>query len=109
MGHFESAQQILEQARGKVLTSDEREKRAVELAGHLLEESIHYQTPADKKTREELARMMDDPKGKAFTMSMTDECFRSHSTSRIANQLVFLLNRFGIPRYLSPIRRLSLY
>ena len=39
--------------------------------------------------------MMRDPIGKVFTTSMTDECFRSHKSARVANQLVFLLKAIG--------------
>ena len=55
----------------------------------------------------QLPRMMHDPRGKAFTTSMTDECFRSKRYTRVADQMVYLLNQFGIPRYLDPIKRFA--
>ncbi|HEY5259523.1 MAG TPA: bifunctional proline dehydrogenase/L-glutamate gamma-semialdehyde dehydrogenase, partial [Rhabdochlamydiaceae bacterium] len=39
---------------------------------------------------------------------MTDECFRSKRSSRVADQMVYLLNQLGIPRYLDPIKRFQL-
>ncbi len=45
-----------------------------------------------------IARMMADPNGKAFTTSMTDQCFRSSDSARVADQLVFLIKKFGIPK-----------
>lgn len=109
MRPIHAAEQILKETRGKSLNNEERENRSVELAGYMLEEAIHTQTHTEKQTQAELARMMSDPKGKAFTMSMTDQCFRSNSSPRIANQLVYLLGQFGIPRYLNFFRRLSLH
>ncbi len=52
--------------------------------------------------------MMRDPRGKAFTTTMTDQCFRSKKSSRVAHQMIYLLNQFGIPRYLDSSKRLSL-
>lgn len=109
MRNLHAAEQILKESKGKSYSSEEREKRSVELAGYMLEEALHTQTHAERQAQAELARMMNDPKGKAFTMSMTDQCFRSKSSRRIANQLVYLLKQFGIPHYLKPFRRLSLY
>jgi RHH-type proline utilization regulon transcriptional repressor/proline dehydrogenase/delta 1-pyrroline-5-carboxylate dehydrogenase len=108
MNHFKAAEQILHQARAASFSPQELEKQAIELAGHMLEEAVKTQTRREKKMEQELSALMDDPKGKAFTMSMTDQCFRSHRTFRIADQLVFLLKSLGIPRYLSPFRRFSL-
>src|SRR5271155_4035358 len=90
------AAEIIESVRGKVLTVQQRQKLAVELAAVMLDEANRVQTRKEKRKQAQLARMMRDPRGKAFTTSMTDQCFRSHSWSRVANQLVFLLNLFGI-------------
>ncbi len=106
--HIQEALEIIDAARGKIMTGGQRQKQAVELAAHMLEEALRIQTPSEKRRQAELARMMTDPRGKVFTMQMTDECFRSHSSSRVANQLVYLLNQFGVPRYLSWTKRLSL-
>jgi RHH-type proline utilization regulon transcriptional repressor/proline dehydrogenase/delta 1-pyrroline-5-carboxylate dehydrogenase len=106
--HLQKAFEILDSAKGKTFTVDQRKKVAVDLAAHMLEEANRIQTRTEKKHQKELARMMRDPRGKAFTTCMTDQCFRSHKSSRVANQLVYLLNQFGIPRYLDTSKRLSL-
>ncbi|MBS0615272.1 MAG: proline dehydrogenase family protein [Verrucomicrobia bacterium] len=106
--HLEEAIELLDQVRGKSLTPKERQKSAVELAGLLLDEAQRSQTGKEKERLEELARMMKDPRGKAFTMYMTDQCFRSHKSRRVADQLCYLLNYFGIPRYLSWSKRFQL-
>lgn len=115
MTHRESESSFMEQARnqlesikGKTLTLEQREAAAVELAANMLKEANRTMTWEEKKLQAELARMMRDPKGKAFTTSMTDQCFRSRKTARVANQMVYLLNQFGIPSYLNLAKRLQL-
>jgi RHH-type proline utilization regulon transcriptional repressor/proline dehydrogenase/delta 1-pyrroline-5-carboxylate dehydrogenase len=80
----------------------------VELAALMLEEANKIQTRFERKKQAELARMMRDPRGKAFTTMMTDQCFRSKKSGRVAHQMVYLLNQFGIPKYLDWSKRLSL-
>lgn len=107
--HLQKAIEILESARGKHLTVQHRKKCAVDLAACMLEEANAIQTWSEKRRQKELARMMKDPRGKAFTTCMTDQCFRSRKSSRVANQMVYLLNQFGVPSYLAAVKRFSLY
>lgn len=81
---------------------------SVELAELILTESNRVQTSEEKKTRSQLSRMLEDPSGKAFTLAMTDACFRSQDPARVADQIIYLLDLFGTPRYLSPFRRLQI-
>lgn len=106
--HIQKALKQIENIKGKNLTFDEREKEAVELASQMLQAAVKDQTFLEKKKQGQLARMMNDPMGKAFTTCMTDQCFRSNSPSRVANQLIYLLNSFGIPKYLNLINRCGL-
>lgn len=99
---------ILEMAQGKALSLSERKTQAIDLASAMLKEANRTMTRAEKKMQRELSRMMKDPIGKAFTMSMTDQCFRSQKSSRVAHQMVYLLNTMGIPRYLGWMHRASL-
>src|ERR1700722_2071500 len=108
MSHIEKAKQILSSHRGKPLSLQQREKLAIELAAHMLTEANRTMTGSEKRIQAELSRMMGDPVGKVFTMAMTDQCFRSHNTARIADQLIYLLNQFGIPKYLGWTKRFSL-
>lgn len=105
---MERAQQQLESIKGKTLTLEQREAASVELAANMLREANRTMTFSEKKVQMELARMMRDPKGKAFTTCMTDQCFRSFRSPRVADQLIYLLNQFGVPRYLGIMKRLQL-
>ncbi len=109
--HFSSmtaAKKILADVRNTPLSLEERRKKSIELAAHIIDESERRHTPSERKKQAELARMMKDPLGKAFTTAMTDQCFRTKSHKRIANQMVYLLNRYGIPRFLSLGKRFQL-
>jgi len=106
--HLHHAIELLDAARGKISSLSERQQNAVALAAAMLEEANRVQTRSEKHRQNELARMMKDPRGKAFTTAMTDQCFRSRKNRRIANQLVYLLNLFGVPQYLSPLKKIEL-
>lgn len=95
--------------RGKSLGVEERCERAISLAALILAEAQATQTRSERRIQAQLARMMRDPVGKAFTTSMTDQCFRSQNPKRVANQLVFLIKSFGIPQFLSYGKKLQLW
>lgn len=103
-----NARRCLNDVKGRQLSVEERCAVSIELAGLMLSEAQRIQTRAERSMQAELARMMDDPSGKAFTTSMTDQCFRSDRPARIADQLNYLLDKFGIPRFLSTDKRLGL-
>lgn len=98
----------LNQAKGTPSSLEARERAAIELASFMLQESNRTQTHTEKVKQKQLSRMMFDAKGKAFTTSMTDQCFRSNAPIRIANQLSYLLHLFGIPKYLDFWKRCQL-
>lgn len=106
--HMQKAIHHLEQAKGKKTTLESREQEAVALASLMLQEAAHTQTHKEKQIQKQLSRMMNDAKGKAFTTSMTDQCFRSRTSSRVANQLSHLLCLLGIPKYLDFWKRCQL-
>lgn len=106
--YLQEALEIIDSARGKIFTVGQRQKQATMLAALMLEEANRIQSSKEKRRQKQLARMMHDPRGKAFTTKMTDECFRSHTSSRVASQMVYLLDQFGVPGYLGWTKRLAL-
>ena len=86
----------------------ERPKRAVELAEALLREARAGQTSEERGRAERLARLMEDPRGKELTIALTDQCFRSRRPERIADQLHYLLERYGAPRFMEWWERIGL-
>ena len=52
--------------------------------------------------------MMEDPSGKELTIALVDQAFRSRRPARIADQLRYLLERYGVPRYMEWWERIGL-
>ena len=96
-----SPQEIINQAKASKPAREQLAQMAVELAAALLDEANRRISPADKVQGEKMARMMQDPEGKAFTLALADQAFRSHVNSRAANQFKYLVDSYGIPAYLS--------
>lgn len=109
MTYLDEAIEILDKVKGKPQKVSERKRLAIELAALMLHEATQTISSAEKAVYEQLSRLMRDPVGKAFTTAMTDQCFRSSSHRRIADQMIFLLNQLGIPQYLDWLKRKELY
>src|SRR5262247_1008734 len=82
--------------------------RAVELAEALLREARAQETPDERAQARKLARMLADPHGKELTIALADQAFRSHRPERIADQLAYLLERYGVPQYMDWWERVAL-
>jgi RHH-type transcriptional regulator, proline utilization regulon repressor / proline dehydrogenase / delta 1-pyrroline-5-carboxylate dehydrogenase len=82
--------------------------RAVELARALLAEARAQQTPGEHAQAKKLSRMMADPHGKELTIALADQAFRSHRPERIADQLAYLLEPYGVPEYMDWWDRVAL-
>ncbi len=106
--YLHDAMEEIKRVHGKPMSLEQRELAAIQLAANILHEATNTMTGSEKRTQAELARMMHDKQGKAFTTLMTDQCFRSHKAPRVANQLNFLLQKMGVPSYLSLPKRISL-
>jgi RHH-type proline utilization regulon transcriptional repressor/proline dehydrogenase/delta 1-pyrroline-5-carboxylate dehydrogenase len=103
---IENAMTLINETRGKTLLLKERKEKAVQLAAAILNESQLEETASEKKTQDELSQMIDDPKGKLFTLSLTDQCFRTKDSFRVADQVQYVMENIGIPSYFSGIKKL---
>lgn len=102
------AKLCLEKAKKPEYSVEELPDLSVQLASLMLREGNRIQTRGEKKRQKQLAGMISDPKGKIFTSAMADQCFRSRSPGRVADQLVYLLRKFGIPGYLPFLKKMQL-
>lgn len=102
------ARACLESAKNPDASLEDLRDLSVRLASLMLEEGNRIQSWKEKKRQQQLAGMIEDPKGKIFTASMADQCFRSRSSARVADQLIYLLRKFGIPQYLPFFKKLQL-
>ncbi len=90
------------------LRDDQLGAASINLAAELLAESQRGITSSEANQGAKLARMMDDARGKAMTMAMNDQAFRSQRPARTLDQLGHLVGRFGVPRYLEAWERAAL-
>lgn len=81
---------------------------AVELAAELLRASRKNESALERKRSSLMARMMDDPEGKKFTIAMADQVLRMRRPERAAQRMDSLVREYGIPRYFGMWDRLGL-
>lgn len=74
-------------------------ERSVLLAERLLASALAQQTTAEHAEAAKLGRLMEDPKGRAFTFAMVDEVFRSKDAAISAKRWRRLIGALGIPQY----------
>ena len=82
---------------------------AIDLAGRLLTAAKQQQTAQERTYDAKIARMMEDPLGKAMTMALADQAFRSQHPVRIADQLKHLIDQYGVPHYFAAWEQAGLY
>lgn len=99
---------LIASVRGQPLSDEERISKAIELAGLMAAEAKRIETKEERNRYSELNAMIEDANGKEFTVELTDQCFRSASNARTADQLVYLIEKFGISDYLSWTKRQQL-
>lgn len=75
-------------------------ERVTTTANQLLCQALAGQLAGEQREAKKLARMMNDPAGKAFTFAMVDQVFRSHNAASAAKRLRTLVHKLGVPRYL---------
>jgi RHH-type transcriptional regulator, proline utilization regulon repressor / proline dehydrogenase / delta 1-pyrroline-5-carboxylate dehydrogenase len=102
------AKNILNSVSGTPITIQQRRDLAIELAACILEEARIIQTKPEKENQEQLSRMLNDPMGRVFITALTDRCFRSKFSGRVADEIDFIIDKFGIPKFLSWGKKIQL-
>lgn len=81
---------------------------AIELAAELIREAKKLQTPEERRQQAELDRMIGHDADKATLVEMTDQAFRTHTPARVADQMTYLLDVQGVPRFFNPVEQAML-
>lgn len=105
--YMEQAQTILDRVKRQQLNVEERRECAVELAAAMLNEARRIQTNQERARQAKLAGLMKDFKGKSFTVCLTDESFRSDKAARVADQINYLIDAYGVPHYLTRFEQIQ--
>lgn len=106
---IKKAQEILQGVSGQKLSRGERSEQAIALAALLVQATHEEKTDKEKKEEAELARLLNDPKGIQFLTSLTDQAFRTRCKKRTQEQILFLLKKLGIPRFISPSGQIAFW
>ncbi|NCF70124.1 MAG: aldehyde dehydrogenase family protein [Chlamydiales bacterium] len=91
---------LLSSISGKELSKEKRIELSVRLAALILKESHSQEKISEKALSKQLSDMMEDFEGRVFTTNLTDQVFRSESSTAVFSQLSYLINKFGLPKYL---------
>ncbi|GAA5131323.1 proline dehydrogenase family protein [Luteolibacter yonseiensis] len=81
---------------------------AITLAAELLEKATRSQRWSEKSQARQMARLMNDMEGKAFTFAMADQVFRAPTASREAKRFRDLIEEYGEPAYLPLAARIAM-
>jgi RHH-type proline utilization regulon transcriptional repressor/proline dehydrogenase/delta 1-pyrroline-5-carboxylate dehydrogenase len=88
------------------ISDDERLLAAASaLADRLLLASRRHETAATRRRAGRIARLLEDPSGKPFTVALTDEVLRIRDHARAARRLRTLVAEQGAPRFLGRVDR----
>ena len=104
----ESLDRRLDRIRSKRPDDETLAREAVELAAEWLEAAREGMKHQEKKQSAQLARMMDDPAGKALTFALADQVFRPPTPERSAERFRDLIDGYGVPEYLPPLERVGM-
>lgn len=99
---------MMAEARRGQWTDQQLAAKAVELAESILRQSNLGMRGTEKRQAQQMERMMNDPAGKAFTLALADRVFRPSSPARGAELFRYLLDGYGVPRYLSAADRFAM-
>lgn len=99
---------LLKDLKGKSLSREERIEKAILLATWIQNAANQNLTRKERKFQQEIARMVQDMKGKALTMELFDQSFRSKDPERAADQISYLLKGHGIAEFLQGFKKWGL-
>jgi len=85
----------------KVLISE-----AVSLAEAWQNRANQLLTHDEKIIQEQLKRLLDHPADKIAMLKMIDQSFRSRDEHRVADQISFIFNQYGVPHFFSTTDKL---
>ncbi len=103
-----SIPEMIAAARQKSLSDQQLANKAIELAEAILKQANAGMKRKEKAQSRQMARMMGDANGKAFTFAMADRVFRPTEAERGADMFRYLLSGYGAPAYLSSFDRFAI-
>ena len=99
---------LIDQSRQFRPSDEKLPEMAIELAAELLEEATRGLKWGERMQARQMAAMMHDAAGKAFTFAMADQVFRPPTPAREAKRFRDLIDDYGVPEYLSLPARVAM-
>ena len=81
-------------------------KDAIELAQSWQNRANALMTQRERSRYNQLARLQSDPRNKILLTQLIDQSFRSRNYRRVADQIYYLLCKYGIPDFFSDFEKL---
>jgi RHH-type proline utilization regulon transcriptional repressor/proline dehydrogenase/delta 1-pyrroline-5-carboxylate dehydrogenase len=78
---------------------------ALTLARSWYRRAEELMTPEEKERQKRIARLLANPEDKVLLAKLMDRSFRSKDPQRVADQVHYLLNRYGVPEFLSSFEK----
>jgi len=82
---------------------------AVKLAEKWQRRATELVSDYDREFYKKMNKMLEHPKDKALLIELMDQCFRCESNDRIANQIIFLLEKHGMAHFFTTKDRMLLW
>lgn len=100
--------QILSEVKDKTLSIEQLKDHSITLTAIVLEEAQKSETKQEKRQNKMLAGMVESSEAKAFAVAIADQCFRTQRVSRVAGQMLYIMNSIGIPNSFDLQRKVEL-
>ncbi len=78
---------------------------AIRLAVRWQDRANQLLTWRERSRQAQLAGLLDSPMDKVVLVKLLDQSLRSHNPARVANQIFFLLKRYGTPKFFSRVEK----
>ncbi|MDM8518335.1 hypothetical protein QUF76_19240 [Desulfobacterales bacterium HSG16] len=75
--------------------------QAVEIAEIWQKKANELVTKDEKSVQQMMMRLLRNPMDKVVLTKMIDQSFRAKSTKRVADQVSYVMNKFGVPKFFS--------
>lgn len=72
---------------------------ALDLASKWQNRATQLVSDFDREFYIKMNKMLDHPEDKALLIELMDQCFRAESNARVANQIIFLLQKHGMAHF----------
>ena len=105
----ESAKQLIENYQNSTNDRDLRTKHTLQLATYMLDAANATISDRDFRMMQHRLSLMNDYTTRYMMHQIVDQMYRSANAKRTVNQIVYLIDYWGIPKSLSWFDRLNLW